>query len=59
MTGNQDIMYSFTLISNSIVLAGDSHTPIQGIGTIATTPTFLLSFVFYLSYFSFNPIMSK
>jgi len=49
-------MSSFYLTSNSnsIELADGSRTPIQDIATVATTPILPLSFVFYLSHFSYN-----
>jgi len=56
MTENQGIMFSFTLASysNSIVLADDSRSPIQGIDTANTTLTLPLSSVFsiYLIFLS-------
>ena len=54
MTGNQCIMFSFTSVSNSVVLVDGSLTPIQGIDAATITPTLSLSFVFYLPCFPFN-----
>ena len=55
MTENRGVMSSITFVSNSVVLANSSRTSIQGIGIAATTPTILLSSVFYLPCFPFKP----
>jgi len=52
-------MFSFITVSNSVVLADDFRTPIQGICTAVTTPTLPLSFIFYLPYFSFNLLLAN
>ena len=51
---NWGIMFYFTPVSNSVVLADGSRRLIQGIDTATTTLTLLLSSIFYLPCFSFN-----
>ena len=55
MTENQDIMFSFTPDSKSVVLVNGSRAPIQGIGTAVITPTlyhlFSIYLVFLLTYY--------
>ena len=50
MTGNRGIMSSFTLTSNSVVLADSSRTPIQGIDTVAIILLFYRLFFIYLIF---------